>query len=111
MLFILNTTMKTRIRVCIHETCCQRGSEKVYDALKRAFPTDESDIDTTEHCFRFCKSGPNVAVNGAVLHHVTSDSAVRMVHKSLSTRTVKKEAVGMRSLDELEDALDELTKL
>lgn len=100
--------MKTHIRVCTHQTCCQRGSEKIFTALKQSFSEDEADIATTGDCFRFCKSGPNVAVNGALLHHVSPTNASARVREAVGKKTVKKEAVGTRSIDELDDVLDEL---
>ena len=100
--------MKTHIRICTHTSCCQRGSEKIATTLKQSFSTDEADIATTGDCFRFCKSGPNIAVNGAVLHHMSPANAAARVREAIGKKTVKKEAVGTRSLDELDDVLDEL---
>lgn len=100
--------MKTHIRVCTNTSCCQRGSEKIAAALKQSLRADEADITTTGDCFRFCKSGPNIAVNGAVLHHISPANAAARVREAVGKKTVKKEAVGTRSLDELDDVLDEL---
>lgn len=103
--------MKTHIRVCTHETCCKRGSRKIYDVLKRSLNETEHDIATTNDCFRFCNSGPNVAVNGCLLNSVNPTTVVSRIRKALSEKTVKREAIGTRSIDELDDALDELTSI
>jgi NADH:ubiquinone oxidoreductase subunit E len=99
--------MKHQVKVCININCCQNGSEKVYDAL-----TAKGDIDAevvkTPDCFRFCKQGPNVAVDGHVLHHVNPSNAVRRVQNEMSHPSVKKDAIGTRSIDELDDFLASL---
>lgn len=103
--------MKPQIRVCIHKTCCQRGSEKIYTTLKQSFSDDEADIAKTENCFRFCESGPNIAVNGAVLHRMSPGSAPGAIRRSLAQKNTKKDAVGTRSIDELDQVLDSLMDL
>lgn len=100
--------MKSQIRVCVNVNCCQRGSKDVAAVLQEAFTDDEAEIFITENCFRFCKSGPNVAVNGAILNHVHPSDAEKRVRKAITTKSVKKEAVGTRPLDELDAALDEM---
>lgn len=100
--------MKPRIRVCIHKTCCQQGSEKIYTALKDSLTDSEADIVCSGDCFRFCKSGPNISVNGSILHHVSPANAASKVHDALTRKTVKKEALGTRPLDELDDVLEDL---
>lgn len=100
--------MKSQVRVCVNVNCCQRGSQKVADVLRESFTEDEAEITVSNDCFRFCKSGPNVAVNGAILHHMHPSDAERRVRKTFVSKTVKKEAVGMRPLNELDAALDEM---
>lgn len=100
--------MKSHIRVCINEHCCRNGSEKVYAALKDSLADSEADIVCSGDCFRFCKSGPNISVNGAILHHVNPGNAVSKVRNALTQKTPKKEALGTRPLDELDDVLDNL---
>jgi NADH:ubiquinone oxidoreductase subunit E len=103
--------MKHQVRVCTNINCCQRGSKKIYETLKQSFSETEAHIETTENCFRFCKSGPNIAVDGAVLHHISPANAAARVREAVTKKTVKKEAVGTRSIDELDDVLDELIRL
>lgn len=103
--------MKSRVRVCVNVNCCQRGSQAVATVLKKAFFENEAEVTVSDDCFRFCKSGPNVAVNGAILHHMHPSDAERRVRKAFISKIVKKEAVGMRPLDDLDAALDEMTNL
>ena len=98
--------MKSQIRVCVNVNCCQRGSREVAATLEKAFIADEVEVQASESCFRFCKSGPNVAVNGAILHHLNPSDAEKRVRAALARRIVKKEAIGTRPLDELDAALD-----
>ncbi len=105
------SSAKSRVRICTHITCCQRGSQRIATALTEAFRGTDTEVTTTENCFRFCKSGPNVAVNGALLHHMNPGNAATKVRAALTTKTRKKEAIGMRSLDELDDALEEMMRL
>lgn len=101
--------MKSQIRVCVNVNCCQRGSQALAKSLKEAFPDNhETEVIASESCFRFCKSGPNVAVNGALLHHMNPGQAVTRVRQALTKKAVKKEAIGTRPLDELDAALDEM---
>lgn len=99
--------MKHQIKVCTHINCCQNGSEKVFDALHTKSDEDCEVVKTTD-CFRFCKQGPNVAVDGHVLHFVKPDNAVRRVRNEISHPSVKKDAIGTRSIDELDDFLESL---
>lgn len=57
---------KHQIKVCTNVNCCRNGSEKVYEAIAAANEVD-CEVVKTGDCFRFCKQGPNVAVDGHVL--------------------------------------------
>ena len=98
---------KHQIKVCTNINCCQNGSEKVYEAL-----IAESDatleVAKTGDCFRFCKQGPNVAVDGHVLHHMKPENAARRVKNEINNPSIKKDAIGTRSIDELDDFLASL---
>ena len=98
---------KTRVKVCVHMTCCSRGSEKIYEKLLND-PSSDIMLEKTEECFRFCKIGPNVAVNGNVLHNMDTGSASNRVRKEIQFPSKKVDGIGMRSLDELDDVLRDL---
>ncbi len=99
---------RPRIRVCVNTDCCSRGSERSAERLRAALG-EEADIETTGDCFRYCQLGPNVAVDGHVLHGVTPERAVAEVRRELShPRRVRTDGVGTRSIDELDSFLDAL---
>lgn len=98
---------KAKIRVCVNVNCCARGSEKVYDALQKEMGS-EAEIVKTPDCFRFCKIGPNVSVNGNVLHGVGMSGAVSRVRREIKDPSRKVDGLGMKSIDELDDVLDNL---
>jgi NADH:ubiquinone oxidoreductase subunit E len=103
----MDGSRKHQIKVCINEHCCRNGSEKVFEALTHDTPTD-CEIEKTGDCFRFCKQGPNVAVDGHVLHHMQPSNASRRARNEIDHPSVKKDAIGTRSIDELDDFLENL---
>lgn len=103
----MTESKKHQIKVCTNVNCCRNGSEKVLETLLAGSESDCEVIETKD-CFRFCKQGPNVAVDGHVLHFVKSDNAIRRVRNELNNPSVKKDAIGTRSIDELDDFLASL---
>lgn len=99
---------KKRIRVCINVNCCSRGSEKVYTELKQHLDDATHEVYMSEDCFRFCKSGPNVSVEGNVLHDMRPETAVKRVQKEIEHPSKKIDGLGSRSIDELDDVLEDL---
>lgn len=98
---------KARIKVCVHKTCCMRGSEKIYDKLVQDMG-DTADVGKTIDCFRFCKSGPNVSVNGTILQGMHLSDATSRVKREILKPSRKVEGAGTKSIDELDDVLDSL---
>lgn len=98
---------KPKVKVCVNKTCCMRGSEKIYETLDREI-AKEADVSKTPDCFRFCEIGPNVAVNGNVLHRINEGDVVRRVRKEIEHPSRKLDGVGEKSLDELDSVLDSL---
>lgn len=96
-----------RVRVCVHKTCCLRGSEGIYDRLAAGL-SNIAEVTKTDECFRLCESGPNVAVNGAVISGVHQDDALSRVRREIVRPARKIDGVGTRSLDELDDVLEGL---
>lgn len=101
---------KATIKVCVHRDCCGRGSERLYERLHRECSA-EAEVRKTDECFRFCKSGPNVAVNGNVLHHMNERNVVSRVRSELRTPSTKTDGVGTRKMEDLDDVLDDLFRL
>lgn len=102
---MVELSKKPIVRVCVHRDCCRRGSEQVYARLRESCSL-EADIRKTDECFRFCAEGPNVAVDGTVLHGVLPHDAAMRIRNEICRPSVKKDAVGTRSLDDLDDVLE-----
>lgn len=98
---------KPIVKVCIHETCAGNGSRRMHEVLCRELGS-EAHIESTEDCFRFCKMGPNAAVDGAVLHRLRPSNAVSRIRREMKRPAVKHDAVGSRSIDELDAVLAEM---
>ncbi len=99
------SSRKPIVKVCVHRDCCERGSQQIYARLEREVSSD-MDVRKTDECFRFCKKGPNVAVDGAVLHHMHERNVVSRVRSEVRSPSVKKDGIGTRTIDELDDLLD-----
>jgi NADH:ubiquinone oxidoreductase subunit E len=98
---------KIRVKVCVHTTCCMNGSEKIYEKLSQELG-ETVDVGKTIDCFRFCKSGPNVSVNGSIMQGVRLNDAVSRVRREIAMPSRKIDAAGTKSIDELDDVLDSL---
>lgn len=98
---------KPVVKVCVHRDCCEGGSERIYARLAKEASAD-MDIRKTEDCFRFCKKGPNVAVDGNVLHHMSEANALSRIRSEIRSPSAKKDGIGTRTIDELDDLLDNL---
>lgn len=101
---------KHSIRVCVNTHCKCNGSEKIFDKLVSE-QTENWELSKTDECFRYCKQGPNVAVNGNVLHHIHPESATRRIQAEIENPSPRKDVVGTRGLDELDSVLDDLISL
>lgn len=99
---------RPKVKVCVHTTCCMRGAEKIFEVLHEELGR-EADVSATRECFRFCKSGPNVAVNGSVLKGVRQGDAVSLVRREIRQPSRKLDGVGMKSLDDLDDLIDNMS--
>lgn len=98
---------KPVVKVCVHETCAGNGSRRMHEVLCRELG-NEARVESTGDCFRFCKMGPNAAVDGAVLHRLRPSNAVSRIRRELQRPAVKHDAVGSRSIDELDAVLAEM---
>lgn len=101
---------KPIVKVCTHTKCQSKGSKEIFDTL-RAELYDEALVLKYPHCFDHCENGPNVSVNGQVLHHVNNDSAVSQVRNELKHPSPKSDGPGTRPIGDLDEVLDEATRL
>lgn len=100
------------VKVCLHGDCCRNGSWDVLDTLENDRELrNEADVSGTPDCFHFCKKGPNVAVDGNVLHFVRPGEALRRVRSEIDRPSPRRDVLGSRPIDELDDVLDDLTRL
>lgn len=101
---------KATIKVCVHRTCASRGSCEIFQRLQAEL-YDEAIVREYPHCFDACDDGPNVAVNGELLHHVSLETATAMVRQTLDRPSLKSDGQGIRPIAELDSVLDDLTRL
>jgi NADH:ubiquinone oxidoreductase subunit E len=102
-------TGKAIIKVCIHTTCAHRGSCAIFQRLQ-AEMYDEAAVREYPHCFDACDDGPNISVNGELIHRVSLETAVQYVRRALERPSLKSDGQGIRPLSELDDVLDDLTR-
>lgn len=98
---------RPRVEVCLQAKCHCRGAAKIREEIVSALG-EEIDLRHSERCFRLCKSGPNVAVNGNILSNVRPGDAVRRVRAEIRHPSRKFEGIGSRPMDDLDKILDEM---
>jgi NADH:ubiquinone oxidoreductase subunit E len=104
---MIESKKRARVMVCINESCCKRGAEKIFAKLSQGL-VEVADVEMTPDCFRLCKSGPNTSVNGKVLQGLRESDAITRVRREIEHPSQKVDGAGTRSLDELDDVLDGL---
>lgn len=99
---------RATIKVCLEESCCQKGAQNVYIALKQGFAPEEALVMKSPRCLSGCKNGPNIAVNDNIIKEVKPISAVEMVRSELQNPSCKADGIGSRTIDDLDMVLDEI---
>lgn len=104
------TTKDTRatIKVCLEESCCQRGADNVLVALKQGFAPEEALVMRSPRCLSGCKEGPNIAVNDNIVKGVKPITVVETVRAELRNPSCKADGIGSRSIDDLDSVLDDI---
>jgi len=102
---------RATIKVCLHTKCCQKGAEDIYRNLKDGLTKEEALILPVRECFGFCKEGPNIAINDNIVKNVHPFSAVERVKSELENPSCKADGLGSKSIDTLDDVLDNIEKL
>lgn len=103
-------TEKGIVKVCVHTTCASRGSCAIFQKLQAEL-YDEASVREYPHCFDHCEDGPNISVNGELIHHVSLETAARAVREALKRPSLRSDGQGIRPLTELDEVLDDLTQL
>lgn len=95
------------IKVCCSGKCKGRGNERVFAALERECAT-EGTIEKTDECMGYCGMGPNVAVDGNILHELHPEDAAKRVREELAHPSPKVHGLGTKTVDDLDSVLDDL---
>lgn len=95
------------IKICLSGKCSGKGAAKVADAIEQEC-ADSGRIEQSDQCFGYCGIGPNVAVNGNILHHMRPQDAASRVKTEIAHPSPKKHGLGEKTLDDLDDVLDNL---
>jgi len=93
------------VKICLSEKCRARGSKGVLSALENREGLPAT-IEKTDQCMGYCGMGPNVAVNGNILHHMRPDEAKRRVEEELLHPSPKIHGLGSKKIDDLDSILD-----
>ncbi len=96
------------IKVCTSGKCKGKGSQAIADALTHGCAGCAT-VATTDDCFGYCGMGPNVAVDGNILHYMGPRDAVSRVKGEIEHPSKKVHGLGGKTLDDLDSVLDNLT--
>jgi len=102
---------RATIKVCLEESCCQRGARNVLTALEQGFAQEEALIIASPRCLSGCKNGPNIAVNDNIVRNMQPITAVETVRAELRNPSCKADGIGSRSIDDLDTVLDDVFSL
>lgn len=103
-----NTDTRSSIKVCLEPSCCQRGAQNIFTALKQGFAPEEALVLQSGRCLSGCKEGPNIAVNDNIIKGVKPITVVELVRAELKNPSCKADGIGSRNIEELERVLDDM---
>ncbi len=103
-----NKDTRATIKVCLESDCCQRGAENVFMALREGFAPEEALVMRSPRCLSGCKNGPNIAVNDNIMRSMQPITAVETVRAELRNPSCKADGIGSRSIDDLDDVLENI---
>jgi len=102
---------RATIKVCLHRKCCQKGAEDIYKNLKEGLTKEEALVLPIRECFGFCKDGPNIAINDNIVKGVRPFTVVELVRAELDNPSCKADGLGSKSIDTLDDVLENIEHL
>ena len=102
---------RATIKVCLHTKCCQKGSEEIFANLKEGLSKEEAIVLPVRECLGYCSEGPNIAINDNIVKGVKPFLAVETVRQELRDPSCKADGLGSKSLDDLDQVLENATKL
>lgn len=103
-----NKDTRANIKVCSEPSCCQKGAENVFIALREGFASEEALVMRSPRCLSGCKNGPNIAVNDNIMRGMKPITAVETVRAELHNPSCKADGIGSRSLKDLDDVLEKI---
>ncbi|MBP9751637.1 MAG: (2Fe-2S) ferredoxin domain-containing protein [Candidatus Moranbacteria bacterium] len=95
------------IKVCCSGRCKGRGSGRIFAVLEREYAT-EGIVEKTDECMGYCGMGPNVAVNGNILHQLHPENAAKRIREEATHPSPKIHGLGAKTIDDLDSVLDDL---
>lgn len=93
------------IKVCCGGECTINGAERVQERLQKEFETDQETKISTRDCTGYCSVGPNIDVNGNIVHHGTRDDMEQRVREALAMEP-HQGGIPDLNIDELLEKLD-----
>ena len=107
----METKGKATIKVCVHRDCCQKGSEQIYENLRDGLSPEEATVLKVDDCMSMCALGPNIALNDNIVTGIKPFSAVEQVRAELEDPSCKADGLGSKSIETLDDFLENIEKL
>ena len=92
------------IKVCCGGECTINGSERVQKRLQKEFSNNQEVEISTRDCTGYCSIGPNIDVNGNIVHHGARDDMVQRVQEAL---VMESDQGGIPDLD-IDELLEKL---
>lgn len=99
------------VKVCLGEKCCMKGAKDIYTNLKEGLTKEEALVLPVHECLGFCKDGPNIVINDNIVKGVKPFSVVETVRQELSDTSCRADGLGSKSIDTLDDVLENIEKL
>lgn len=93
------------IKVCVSGKCKGRGADAVFVAVQGGC-SDRAAVSKTNECMGYCGLGPNIAVDGNILHHLHPREAVSRLKREMDDPSPKEHGLGSKTLDDLDAFLD-----
>ncbi len=98
---------KQKIEICLAAKCKGRGAGAVAALIDGKYENTAS-ISKTIECFGCCGVGPNVIVEGRMMHQVYPEDALLRIEEELRGERKEKPSLGSKALDDLDSFLDAL---
>lgn len=99
--------MTHTVKICCSGKCKGRGSDRLFAAIEKEC-VPETIVQKTTECMGYCGMGPNVAVDGNILHGLHPDSAGKRVKDEIAEPSPKRHGLGSKTIDDLDSILDNL---